>query len=522
MRANIPWRPGARELLDECRQAGVPTALVTMSWRRFADAVVQALPEGSFTAVITGDEVSKGKPDPEPYLVAARTLGFEPSECYAVEDSPTGVRSAVAAGCRTLAVPCAVELPLSSHYRRLDTLEGVTLRDLGFVPAEQATGTTAFRRPRNRWTGVIALAVVGALAAGGAWWLRQQGHAPLKDVPVHAWAPYWVLSDAAASVGAHGSALTSVSPFWYQLETSGAVSSTPHLVESQSQAMVTASTAAHATLVPTVSDTLPAGGLAGILADPERNKRLVDSLTSIAAGNGGVDLDFEQFTFADDPATWETTRPLWISFLTTLSTAIHGKGRVLSVTVPPIYDSYRTPDSGAWVYDYAAMEPLVDQIRVMAYDYSVTKPGPIAPLDWTRKVVRAAKSMVKDPTKIVLGVPLYGRNWVLSTSGQCPDGTSGRTSVKLNDVAYLAKARKATPVHDDTLGESSFTYTLTVSKGDRTCSQLREVHYVDELGVRARIDVARKERIGGVVFWAIGFDNNAVWDLVKPVARPHT
>ena len=125
MRENIPWRPGARELLEECRTNGVPTALVTMSWRRFADAVVATLPEGTFTAVITGDEVSKGKPDPEPYLVAARTLGFEPSECYAVEDSPTGVRSAVAAGCRTLAVPCAVEIPLSSHYQRLDTLEAL-------------------------------------------------------------------------------------------------------------------------------------------------------------------------------------------------------------------------------------------------------------------------------------------------------------------------------------------------------------------------------------------------------------
>ena len=71
----LPWRPGAAELLAECQAAGVPCALVTMSWRRLADAVLAAAPAGSFAASITGDEVVNGKPDPEPYVAAAAALG---------------------------------------------------------------------------------------------------------------------------------------------------------------------------------------------------------------------------------------------------------------------------------------------------------------------------------------------------------------------------------------------------------------------------------------------------------------
>ena len=138
VRAEVPWRPGARELLAEVRGASVHTALVTMSWRRFADEVVNCLPTGSFTTSVTGDEVARGKPHPEPYLRAAERLGVRADQCLAIEDSPTGVRSALAAGCRVIAVPHVVEvspdladLPESrGQLTLLPTLDGVELGDL--------------------------------------------------------------------------------------------------------------------------------------------------------------------------------------------------------------------------------------------------------------------------------------------------------------------------------------------------------------------------------------------------------
>ncbi len=130
VREHVPWRPGARELLASLRAAGVPCALVTMSWRSLAAAVLEALPEDSFAALVTGDEVEHGKPHPEPYLAAARLLGVEVGDCVALEDSPTGVRSAVDAGVPTLAVPHVVPVPLIRGAVQVPSLRGVGAEDL--------------------------------------------------------------------------------------------------------------------------------------------------------------------------------------------------------------------------------------------------------------------------------------------------------------------------------------------------------------------------------------------------------
>ena len=126
----LPWRPGATELLAECVAAAIPCVLVTMSWRRLADAVIASAPAGSFVGSITGDEVRNGKPDPEPYLAAAAMLGLEPADCVAIEDSPTGVASALAAGCATLGVPHVVPVIAAPGLTLVDSLVGVDLATL--------------------------------------------------------------------------------------------------------------------------------------------------------------------------------------------------------------------------------------------------------------------------------------------------------------------------------------------------------------------------------------------------------
>jgi HAD superfamily hydrolase (TIGR01509 family) len=130
VREHVPWRPGAVELLTALGEQGVPSALVTMSWRSLAEAVVGALPEGTFAAVVTGDEVEHGKPHPEPYLAAATALGVAVEDCVAIEDSPTGVRSAVAAGVPTLAVPHIVPVPVTVGAVQVPNLQGLEPRDL--------------------------------------------------------------------------------------------------------------------------------------------------------------------------------------------------------------------------------------------------------------------------------------------------------------------------------------------------------------------------------------------------------
>lgn len=139
VRRHVPWRPGALELLTALHAHGVPMALVTMSWRRLTDAVLAA-PEvdGLFAAVVTGDEVARGKPHPDPYLAAADRLGVDPERCVAIEDSPTGVRSAVAAGVPTVAVPHVVAVPATPGVAHLTSLEGLTPQGLGALAARAA------------------------------------------------------------------------------------------------------------------------------------------------------------------------------------------------------------------------------------------------------------------------------------------------------------------------------------------------------------------------------------------------
>ena len=122
---DVPWRPGARELLAQLKGAGVPCALVTMSWERFVAPIVAALPADTFSVVITGDAVTHGKPHPEPYSTAARRLGVEPSRAIAIEDSETGCRSAEAAGCTVLAVPLHVSVAPGDRRIFRDTLVGL-------------------------------------------------------------------------------------------------------------------------------------------------------------------------------------------------------------------------------------------------------------------------------------------------------------------------------------------------------------------------------------------------------------
>jgi HAD superfamily hydrolase (TIGR01509 family) len=122
---DVPWRPGGRELLTDLHAHGVPCALVTMSWQRFVDPILAQLPAGTFATVVTGDRVEFGKPHPEPYLTAAAELGLAAADCIAIEDSNTGAKSAVAAGCTVLCVPHHVPILEGEGRVFAETLQGL-------------------------------------------------------------------------------------------------------------------------------------------------------------------------------------------------------------------------------------------------------------------------------------------------------------------------------------------------------------------------------------------------------------
>ena len=107
----VPLMPGAAELLAEVAAAGIPMALVTSAQRQIMDAVVTRAGL-AFGTTVCAEDVSRGKPGPEPYLRAAALLRQPPAGCAALEDSPRGITAAEAAGCPVIAVP-SVPLPVA-------------------------------------------------------------------------------------------------------------------------------------------------------------------------------------------------------------------------------------------------------------------------------------------------------------------------------------------------------------------------------------------------------------------------
>jgi HAD superfamily hydrolase (TIGR01509 family) len=126
----IPWRPGARELLKLLRDNNIKTALVTGSMHRMAQKVAEQIGFDAFDVILGGDDVMRGKPHPESYLTAAKMLGVDPANCVAFEDSLTGITAAEAAGTKAVGIAHIVEIPMSEGRILWPTLEGVSLEDL--------------------------------------------------------------------------------------------------------------------------------------------------------------------------------------------------------------------------------------------------------------------------------------------------------------------------------------------------------------------------------------------------------
>lgn len=130
----VPWRAGALNMMSQVLEAGIPTALVTMSFRQNATFIAQRmsdeLGQSAFREVIAGDDVKEPKPNPEPYLMAAERLSVDIHHSVAFEDSVFGAASALSAGAVTIGVPLHIEIPASYATVIWDGLEGRGLPDI--------------------------------------------------------------------------------------------------------------------------------------------------------------------------------------------------------------------------------------------------------------------------------------------------------------------------------------------------------------------------------------------------------
>jgi len=149
----VPFRPGAQELLRSLREAGVSTALVTMSMRRMAEDIVSLIDFPAFDLIVAGDDVERPKPHPDAYLKASAELGVDPTHAVALEDSPTGLRAALSAGAVAVGIPHLVVLDDAGADELWPSLSGRTPDDIAALyrrrrPVDQAMDLTADRGAR--------------------------------------------------------------------------------------------------------------------------------------------------------------------------------------------------------------------------------------------------------------------------------------------------------------------------------------------------------------------------------------
>jgi HAD superfamily hydrolase (TIGR01509 family) len=127
MRQAVPWQPGALKLLNACRDAGLVSALVTMSHRRYAQIVADAAPTGCLNLIVAGNEVERGKPDPQCFNQAAAALAVPREGLVVLEDSPNGVAAGLASGLTTVAIPGLLPIAPQPYLNRVASLANLSL-----------------------------------------------------------------------------------------------------------------------------------------------------------------------------------------------------------------------------------------------------------------------------------------------------------------------------------------------------------------------------------------------------------
>ncbi|MFN0070254.1 MAG: glycosyl hydrolase family 18 protein [Chloroflexota bacterium] len=276
-----------------------------------------------------------------------------------------------------------------------------------------------------------------------------------------------------------------------------------------------------------------------LLTEPDVRERLLASLVDyvITEDYDGFDLDLEGVEPAD--------RAAYTSFVASLSTMLHERGKRLSLALGPKTRDVTTGWSGA--YDYAALAPHADLIMIMTYEFSGPwgGPGPIAPAPWVDDVISFVTSQIPSE-KVLLGLAFYGYDW---------NTVSGETrALGYLDGAALA-ARYGTPiVLDSETASGTFRYAAPAGTSPPALSAAAPIQHVvtrrvaphcdvsepprppareqrppsrpgvmeehvvwiEESGsTQARLQIADRYRTGGVAAWRLGQDDPGVWPILR-------
>lgn len=283
-------------------------------------------------------------------------------------------------------------------------------------------------------------------------------------------------------------------------------------------------------VIPTMTDGTDKLVLSGYLSNTATRTTLVKTIVDLVTKNNfdGIDLDYEGFAFVDGNTTWSTTAPRWVAFIKELSVALHANNKLLSVSTPYLYNP-KEAQKGYFVYAWADIASSIDRLRIMTYDFSVAKPGPMGPLTWTEKTIQYALS-VMSASKVYVGLPGYGRDWITSVKGKCPTsappgliGGAKAATFKMNYAVAKAAIDGAIPTFNEQYSEATYSYVqsyngLTDSGASTACTVNRTVWYQNARSYADRMALVAKYRLGGAAIWTLGMEETAATTEIRNVA----
>ena len=351
------------------------------------------------------------------------------------------------------------------------------------------------------------------------------------------WIPYYGMSTSLPTAVANADLINEVMPFWYTLKLNKK-SKKPYILDlytpgNPSVAIdipLTKMRNAGFKIIPTITDGTEKLVLAKLLAKSSDRADVIKVIMDLVMSKNfdGIDLDFEGFAFVDGTASWPATKPNWVLLVKELSEELRAKGKIFSVTAP-VHFSLTERQKGYTVYAWAEIAQYIDRLRIMTYDYSTGKPGPIGPIAWVERTLKYAIS-VMPASKVYIGLAGYGRDWVTKVDGICPANVAKvvSTSAKaatfvMRNAAKLASTYGVTPTYNEQYQEATFTYQKTYNgnnaSGQATsCTATRTAWYQNPASYLARAQLVAKYRIGGLAEWTIGMEEQSATDGIRATA----
>lgn len=367
---------------------------------------------------------------------------------------------------------------------------------------------------------------------------------------VTGWIPYWqVASGTATLTGTTSSPLVSeLSLMWFDQDLR---------LMASADSLNTVVAAARAQGIPVLPTIF---GTRTDVFSPAKVAAHTTAITDlvVAKGYDGIDIDYE-FVWSVPRTSWSTLQPQWVTFVQLLATKLHAKGKLLSVTVPPVWNS---GSSGYTVYAQPSIASAVDRLRLMVYDWSISDPGNIAPNHWVNSVISYSTDTAKvHPKKLQLGVPAYGRHWWTKkvSTEVCPDGAlKDVDSIRMSEVAGLLAGKAVTSTRVN--GEMRHTWDEQVTGPSKlppiytpvtgglfglveaarraglvpavrlgvprtvTCTVQHVVYVPDAVTIATNARSALNRGWSGIAMWTFGYESPDLWsrlndDLTIPLQR---